>query len=197
MRNCIIILNNSNLTGTLNHSVKLPDGSYQKIRVDYKAFLDYLVNGRFLLGAYIISQQDMSELSHRNESQLIANQKFIQRLKKFGWTPLRVSYDSQEKDMTNIINTVWQNVVTPLVDQEGNWEINTAVTDVVFVNGSAAWFDLVQTFFDANFSVEVAYIKAATSKQLLANFAFDDLTQFLTTNNVANQIHASAQVTND
>lgn len=200
MRNCIVVLNLANLTGSINHGIRLPNGEYQKIRIDYKAFLEYLVNGRYMLGAYVVSQQDTSTLSNKSEEQLIANQRFVQGLKKFGWTPLRVSYDSQTKDMTNIIDTVWQNVVSPLCDEDGNWEISTAVTDIVFVNGSVVWSELIQTFFNANFGVEVSYMKSATSKHLLANFAFDDITQFLLHNNVINTpapIHTNAVTNNN
>ena len=63
MRNCIIILNLANFTGTINHGIKNPDGSYQKLRVDYGELLTYLVGDRNLLGAYVISQQDTASTS--------------------------------------------------------------------------------------------------------------------------------------
>lgn len=182
-RNCIVIANVANLTGSLNHAIKDPRGGYQKIRVDYKALLDYVCNGRYLLGAYVVSQQDINTPTLSEDRQL-ANQKFLSKLKNFGWTPIRVSYNSKEQDTTNIVNAIWQNVMAPLVDENRQLTINEALTDVIFINGSALWFDLIQTFFNAGFNPEVSYMKAATSKHLLANFAFDDLTQFFIKNNV-------------
>jgi hypothetical protein len=54
---------------------------------------------------------------------------------------------------------------------------------VVFVNGSASWFDILSAFFENGFQVEVAYPKAAVSRLLTANFAFLDMTQFLLKSN--------------
>lgn len=179
MRNVIVILNLANLTGTLNHGMKNPDGSYQKLRVDYSDLLQYLVGDRNLLGAYVISQQDVSATSSKSLDQLQANQKFVQRLKNFGWTPIRVSYNSQENDMSGVLDAIWQNSLNPLVDEQGQWTVNPSLTDVVFVNGSAAWFDIISSYFESGFQVEVAYPKSATSKLLTANFAFLDTTQFL------------------
>lgn len=179
MRNCIIILNLANLTGTLNHGIKNPDGTYQKLRVDYNEFLQYLVGDRTLLGAYVISQQDTTASSSKSLEAMQANQRFVQRLKNFGWTPIRVSYNSEANDMSGVLDSIWQNTLTPLVDDLGEWTINPATTDVVFVNGSASWFEIVSAYFQSGFQVEIAYPKSATSKVLTANFAFLDTTQFL------------------
>jgi hypothetical protein len=178
-RNCIVIANLANFTGTINHGIKNDDGSYQKLRVDYNELLRYLVGDRKLLGAYVISQQDTTSTNPKSLEAMQANQRFVQKLKNFGWTPIRVSYNSQEHDMSGVLDAIWQNSLTPLVDAEGKWTINPALTDVVFVNGSAAWFDIINAYFDSGFQVEVAYPKSATSKLLTANFAFLDTTQFL------------------
>lgn len=183
MRNCIVVLNGSNFTGTLNHSVKNSDGSYSKIRVDYKDLLQYLVGqDRTLLSAYVVSQQDISSNS-RSLSQLQHNQQFVQKLTKFGWTPLRVSYDRESGNMDSVLDAIWENVITPLVDSEGNYIVNPHLTDIVFVNGSATWYDVIAGFFTKGFSIEIAYPKIATSKLLTANFAFFDITPFLMSNN--------------
>lgn len=179
MRNVIVILNLANFTGTINHGIKNPDGSYQKLRVDYSELLTYLVGDRNLLGAYVISQQDTASTSAKSLDQMQANQKFVQRLKNFGWTPIRVSYNSQTSDMSGVLDAIWQNSLNTLVNDAGEWTVNPALTDVVFVNGSAAWFDIINAYFDNGFQVEIAYPKSATSKLLTANFAFLDTTQFL------------------
>jgi hypothetical protein len=184
-RNVIVICNVANLTGTLNHGIKKADGSYVKLRVDYKALLDHVVGDRNLLGAYIVSQQDTTNSSGKSLEKLQATQTFVQRLKKFGWTPLRVPYTAENTDVTTILNTIWENSLSSLVEPEtGQWKINTSLTDVVFINGSISWFDIVNAYFNQGFGVEIAYLKSATSKMLLANFAFLDLTNFLTTNNI-------------
>ena len=179
MRNCIVVLNLANLTGSMNHGMKNPDGTYQKLRVDYSELLQYLVGDRQLLGAYVISQQDVTASNTKSMDSLQANQKFVQRLKNFGWTPVRVSYNSQDNDMSGVLDAIWQNTLTPLVDEAGQWTVNPALTDVVFVNGSSAWFDVINAYFESGFQVEVAYPKSATSKLLTANFAFLDITQFI------------------
>ena len=183
MRNCIIVLNNSNFTGTLNHSLKKPDGSYDKLRIDYKDLLQYLVGqDRTLLAAYVVSQQDISSTS-RSLSQLQSNQRFVQKLTNFGWTPLRVSYDRETGNMDSVLDSIWQNVISPLLDSEGNYTVNPNLTDIVFVNGSSTWYEVIAGFFTKGFSIEIAYPKIATSKLLMANFAFFDITPFLMSNN--------------
>ena len=181
MRNVIIILNLSNFTGSMNHSIKRSDGTYEKIRVDYSDMLSYLVGDRTLSGAYVISQQDINAVGKTKE-QLEANQRFVQKLKKFGWTPVRVSYDSKS-DLTSVFDTIWQTALSPFANADGSWNVNPAFTDVVFVNGSAAWFDIMAAFFNNGFQVEVAYPKSAVSRMLTANFAFLDMTQFLLKSN--------------
>lgn len=184
MRNCIILLNLANFAGTLNHSMKNPDGTYGKLRVDYKDLLEYLVGqDRKLLGAYVVSQQDISTSNTKSLEQLQANQRFVQKLSNFGWTPLRVSYNREAADTTPMLDSIWQNALSSLMDEEGNWTVNPHLTDIVFVNGSAAWYDIIAAFFSQGFSVEVAYPKIATSKILMANFAFFDTTPFLMSNN--------------
>ena len=181
MRKVLVVLNLSNFTGTANHCIKTANGGYEKLRVDYKEMLQYLVNDRELLGAYVISQQDVK--STRTAEQLTANQKFVQKLKDFGWTPVRIPYDSSSNDMTAVFDIIWQNVLSPFADERGELTINPATTDIVFVNGSASWFDLINSFFQLGFQAEVAYPKSAISSLLTANFAFLDLTQFLLQNN--------------
>ncbi len=184
MRNCIIILNSANFTGTLNHSIKKSDGSYEKLRVDYKDLLQYLVGEeRQLLAAYVVSQQDISNTSTKTLDQLQSNQKFIQRLANFGWTPLRVSYDRESNDMTSVFDSIWQNVISPLLNNDGTFNVNPHLTDIIFVNGSASWYEIIGAFFTKGFSVEVNYPKVATSKLLMANFAFLDITSFLMSSN--------------
>jgi hypothetical protein len=178
MRNCIVVLNLSNFTGSMNHSIKRADGTYEKLRVDYSDMLSYLVGDRKLLGAYVISQQDITA-TNKTLEQLEANQKFVQRLKKFGWTPVRVSYNSNDANLTSVFDTIWQTVLSPFIGTDGAWTINPSTTDVVFVNGSSAWFDILNAFFETGFQVEVAYPKAAVSRLLTANFAFLDMSQFL------------------
>lgn len=187
-RNVIVICNIANLTGSLNHCKK-SDGSYMKLRVDYKALLEHVVGDRKLLGAYIVSQQDVNNTSSKPLEKLQATQNFVQKLSKFGWTPLRVPYSADSTDVTTILNTIWENSLSSLVDPDtGCFTINTSLTDVVFINGSISWFDIVNAYFNQGFGVEIAYIKSATSKMLLANFAFLDLTSFLVTNNITTSI---------
>lgn len=184
MRNCLIVLNLSNFCGTLNHSLKNADGGYEKLRVDYKDLLKYLVGeDRQLLSAYVVSQQDISGATNKTLDQLQSNQKFVQKLTKFGWTPLRVSYNRETNDMTSVIDSIWQSTVYPLIDADGNFSVNPHLTDVIFVNGSASWYELIGGYFAKGFSVEVAYPKVATSKLLMANFAFFDITPFLMSSN--------------
>ena len=183
MRNCIVLLNLANLTGTLNHGLKKSDGTYNKLRVDYKDLLEYLVGDRNLLGAYVVSQQDISNSSTKTLDQLQSNQKFVQRLTKFGWTPLRVSYNREADDMSVVLDAIWQNTISSLVDDTGELTVNPHLTDIVFVNGSSAWYEVIAAFFTQGFAVEVAYPKIATSKLLMANFAFFDITPFLMSNN--------------
>jgi len=183
MRNCIIVLNCANFTGTLNHSIKNADGSYSKLRVDYKDLLQYLVGqDRNLLSAYVVSQQDISS-NTRSLTQLQNNQKFVQKLTTFGWTPLRVSYDKETGNMESVLDAIWQNVISPLIDDEGNYLVNPHLTDIIFVNGSSTWYEVIAGFFTKGFSIEIAYPKIATSKLLMANFAFFDITPFLMSNN--------------
>ena len=182
MRNVIVILNLANFTGSMNHSIKRQDGSYEKLRVDYADLLSYLVGDRTLCGAYVISQQD-SQANNKSLDQLEANQKFVQRLKRFGWSPVRVSYNSVFGDLTPVFDAIWQNSLSPFANPDGTWNISPANTDVVFVNGSSSWFDIMNAFFDNGFQVEVAYPKSAVSKLLTANFAFLDITQFLLKSN--------------
>ena len=183
MRNCIIVLNNANFTGTLNHSIKNSDGSYSKLRVDYKDLLQYLVGqDRTLLAAYVVSQQDIST-SNKSLAQLQSNQKFVQKLTNFGWTPLRVSYNRETGNIDSVLDSIWQNVISPLLDSDGNYTVNPHMTDIVFVNGSATWYEVIAAFFTKGFSIEIAYPKIATSKLLMANFAFFDITPFLMSNN--------------
>ena len=184
MRNCIIVLNLANFTGTMNHGLKHSDGTYSKLRVDYKELLDYLVGpDRNLLGAYVVSQQDISASNTKSLEQLQANQRFVQRLTNFGWTPLRVSYNRETNTSTTMLETIWQNTLSSLLDNDGNWLVNPHITDIIFVDGSSAWYDIIAAFFTQGFSVEVAYPKVATSKLLMANFAFFDITPFLMSNN--------------
>jgi len=183
-RNCIVVCNLANLTGTMNHGIKSNEGTYGKLRVDYQDLLNYLVGeDRTLLKAYVVSQQDISNNTAKSLDQLQSNQKFVQRLTKFGWTPLRVSYNRESEDMTPVLDAIWHNVASSLQDSEGNLTVNPALTDIIFVNGSAAWYEVIAGFFTQGFSVEVAYPKIATSKLLMANFAFFDITPFLMSNN--------------
>lgn len=185
MRNCIVILNLSNFTGSMNHAIKNNDGSYQKLRVDYAAMLTYLVGDRKLLGAYVVSQQDTAA-TNKTQEQILANQLFVKRLKKFGWDSISVSYNSVEADLNPVFDSIWKNSLSPFVNSDGSWSINPATTDVVFVNGSSSWFDILNAFFESGFQIEVAYPKTAVSKLLTTNFAFLDLTQFL--------LHSNAKV---
>lgn len=185
-RNVIVICNIANLTGSLNHGIKKSDGSYIKLRVDYKALLAHVVGDRKLLGAYVVSQQDATNTTSKSLTERQTTQNFVQRLTKFGWTPVRVPYVSGSTDVTTILNSIWENSLSPLVDPNtGQFTINVSLTDVVFINGSIAWFDIANAYFNQGFGVEIAYIKSATSKMLLANFAFLDLTQFLIANNIS------------
>lgn len=171
-RNCIVILSLSNLTGTLNHL------SSSKLRIDYNKLLTYLTNGRNLLGAYVVSQHEVTYCKNQNNTTLQRNQAFLQNLTNFGWTPIKVSYDISTGDMTPVSDAIWKNVLTPFVNESGELTIDPVMTDVIFVNGSAGWFDIINAFFTYGFSVEVNYIKNATSKQLM-RFAFFDLTQWI------------------
>ena len=182
-RNCIIVLNLSNFTGSMNHSIRNSDGSYEKLRVDYADMLTYLVGDRKLCGAYVVSQQDITA-TNKTQAQLEANQRFVQKLKNFGWTPLKVSYNSLENNLTSVFDAIWQTTLSSFVRTDGVLELNPATTDVIFVNGSSAWFDIMAAFFDYGFQVEVAYPKSAVSKILTSNFAFLDMTQFLLKNNL-------------
>lgn len=182
-RNCIVLLNSSNLAGSLNHSIKKIDGSYEKLRVDYNELLQYLIGDRACLGAYVISQRDTCSEYQQTPDQLKANQRFIQRLTNFGWTPVKVEYNSQSGNMNSVIDAIWQNATSNLITDIGEWSINPSLTDVVVVNGSSSWFDVINAFSESEFQVEVAYPKIATSKLLTTNFAFLDITQFLVQSN--------------
>lgn len=182
MRKCIIVLNLSNFTGSLNHSIKNSDGSYEKLRVDYADMLKYLTGDRTLVGSYIISQQDINA-TNKTLEQLQANQKFIQGLKKFGWESVRVSYNSADENLSPVFDAIWQNVLSPFVNEDGSWSINPATTDIIFVNGTSSWFEIIDTFAQNGFQVEIAYPHIAVSKLLMANFAFLDLTSFLISSN--------------
>lgn len=179
MRNCLVILNSSNFAGTVNHLNKNGDGTYSKLRVDYKELLTYLIGDRTCLGSYIISQQDTSAVNRKTPDQIQANTKFINRLSKFGWTPVCVSYNSEMQESNSVIDSIWQTAMSVLADSNGNWAVDPETTDIVFVNGSSSWFDIVNAFSESGFQVEVAYPKIATSKAFTANYAFLDLTQFL------------------
>lgn len=199
MRNCIVVLNLSNLTGTLNHGVQLPNGQYKKLRADFKDLLEYAVGDRNLLGAYVVSQQDTSPLQTRTPEQLQQSQKFLQGLKRFGWTPVRVAYNSQDvTSMEGVLNSIWAHTSGPLVVQNGDvaeWKYTPALVDIVFINGSSLWNDIVSAYFNSGFSVEVAFLKAATSHNLLGNYPFLDLTSFLinNTNKVVNKQLATSK----
>lgn len=182
MRNCIVVLNSANFIGSLNHSIKNSDGGYEKLRVDYVDMLKYLVGDRTLLGAHIISQQDINA-SDKTLTQLQTNQKFIQGLKKFGWSPVRASYNSADENLSPVFDAIWQNVLSPFVNADDSWSINPATTDIVFVNGSSKWYEIIDTFAQNGFQVEIAYPHIAVSKLLTANFAFLDLTSFLISSN--------------
>ena len=196
MRNCIVVCNLANITGTLNHGIKASDGSYGKLRTDYKELLNYLVGpDRTLIKAFVVSQQDISNNSKSLE-QLQNQQKFVQRLSNFGWTPLRVSYNRESGDMAPVLDAIWENIAASITDAEDKFTVNPSLTDIVFVNGSSAWYELIAGFFTKGFSVEVAYPKIATSKLLMANFAFFDITPFLMSSNAKLLEHTRDQGNN-
>lgn len=176
-RNCVVIANIANLTGTLNHGIKNLDGSYEKIRIDYSKLLTYLLNDRVCLGAYAISQQEIS-IQQNNPVQVKANQIFAQNLNKVGWTPIKVEYDGATKDLNPILDAIWQHGISTLVSTTGEWAVDPEITDIVFVNGSSSWFEAIESFSNTGFQIEIAYPKLATSNLLSNNFAFLDLTEF-------------------
>lgn len=172
-RNCIVILNLSNFTGFLNNT---NPGS--KIRIDYGALLKYVVGDRNLIGAFCVSQQDIKKSMAKSLSELQTNQRFVQTLKAFNWEPIRVAYNSETADISNIVNSLWSNV-SDLITKDGAYTVDPSSIDVVFINGSNVWAPVVDYFFSAGFSVEVCYPKKSTSRFLYSNYAFWDLTAFL------------------
>lgn len=178
MRNCIVVLNIANLTGYLNNT-----SLSGKIRIDYGALLKHVVGDRNLLGAFCVSQHDTKKAAEKSLTELQTNQRFVQTLKAFGWNPVRVAYNSETADISNIVNALWSNI-SELITSEGQYTIDPSSIDVIFINGSNVWTPVVDYFFTAGFSVEVCYPKKSTSRFLYSNYAFWDITQFLATTQV-------------
>lgn len=174
MRNCIVIMNLANLTGFLNQSN--PSG---KMRIDYGALLKHVTGDRNLIGAFCVSQQDIKKSMSKPLTELQTNQRFVQTLKAFNWEPIRVAYNSETADVSNIVNSLWSNI-SELISTAGQYTIDPSSIDIVFINGSNAWTPVVDYFFSAGFSVEVCYPKKSTSRFLYSNYAFWDITSFLT-----------------
>lgn len=176
-KHCIVIAHSANLAGFLNNFSTGPNGEPKKYRIDYKQLLEYSLGDRKLINAFMVSQQDSTVV--RSPESLLANQRFLQTLKKFGWDPIKVAFNSQTKEMTQIINTVWTAVSEEITNGDGDLVIDPSEIDIVFITGSQLWGDMINTFASYGFNVEVAYPKKSTSKILYSNFAFLDLTEFI------------------
>jgi hypothetical protein len=178
MRQVIVLVNLSNLTGFFNHTRE-----HEKIRIDYSKFLDGLLDNRQLLKAIIVSQQDTG--LNKSVSKLQSNQAFLRGLEKLGWEVLRVAFNSSVKDMTNVVNSIWSSVNECLFDAEGNQVYDPSNIDIVMVTGSASWYDVGVTLFNGGYNMEIAYPKRSTSKVLYANFAFWDISDIINASTTA------------
>jgi len=179
MRNCIVILNNANLIGILNHGIKNADGSFGKVRIDYKALLDYVVDGRKLLSAYSVSQYDSNVHNNRPIEQQQRNNKFFTMLSNFGWTPLQVSFDIMSQDTSNTLNVLWDTVMSPYYAEDQKFTLDIENTDVVFITGSGSWFNIIQSFKDSGFNTQIAFTPKATNKMMAYQHEFKDISRFL------------------
>ena len=198
MRNCIVVLNGANFTGTLNHGVKFAGASYEKLRVDYQDLLNFVVGDRNLLGAFVVSQNDTSK--PKTPEQLQRNKKFLSGLKRFGWNISNIEYNGLECTPEQLVAPIWETALSPFIDEFKQFVFDVEQTDLVIITGSATWFDAATSFYETGLGVEIAYLQQATSKAYLSNFPFVDLTEFvvhshtqLLTNKipVENHVHAT------
>ncbi len=178
MKNCIVILNLSNFTGTLNHGLELQTGMYKKLRADYKKMLQYIVNDRNLLGAFVLSQKDLSAKMALNQTKKEENEKFLQTLKRFGWTPITLEYYGNELTSQKLLDSLWE-ATNPLLVEDNEWKYDPSDVDIIFINGSVSWYDVIVAYYNAQFSVEVSFLSTATNKHLKSDFPFLDITDFL------------------
>ena len=177
-RNVIVVLHGCNFVGVLNHAIKAPGNTYEKLRIDYKAFLQYLARGRNIIGAYYVSQYDPQIHQNRPKSDQERNNKFFTQLSKFGWTPLQTTYDIMYSDTSNTLTTLWESIISPYY-KDGNLTLDINNTDVVVVTGSSTWSNILYAFKDIGFNVDLAFVPKATNKQLAYKNNFIDISSFL------------------
>jgi hypothetical protein len=172
-RQCLIVVNNSNLAGYLN---KVSD---TKIRIDYKELLKHAANGREVIGALCVSQYDLAFMSSKSTEYRNKNKKFLFSLQALGWTPLQVPYDSNTKDMDVVFQAVWRSMYQMLMDNNDQPKYDFANIDLVFITGSALWMAVVSPFHTNGFAIEILYPKKSTSSELSSTFVFRDLQGFI------------------
>ena len=177
-RSCVVVLSISNLTGFLNNA---EEG--KKLRIDYSALLEKAANGRNVIGAICVSQQDPFIMGAKSEESRKKNRKFLYSLQAFSWTPLEVEYNSGTRDITPVVSRVYDSVCDLLLDPEGNPMYDLATTDLVFITGSAQWSSVIDPFVKNGLSVEVLYPKKSTSSILYGQFMFRDLYPFILESN--------------
>ncbi len=173
-RQCLVVVNNSNLAGYLN---KMSD---TKTRIDFKALLNHAANGREVIGALCVSQYDLAFMENKSVEYRNKNKKFLFSLQALGWTPLQVPYDASTKDMDVIFQAVWRSMYKMLMDSEDMPAYDFANIDLVFITGTALWMPVVSPFHKNGFSIEILYPKKSTSSELSSTFVFRDLQGFIT-----------------
>lgn len=173
-RQCLVVLNISNITGYLNNMVV-----NNKIRIDYKKLLNHAANGREVVGALCVSQYDLAFMTNKSTEYRSKNKKFLFSLQALGWTPLQVPYDAETKDMDVVFQAVWRSLYTMLMDSQDQPKYDFANIDLVFITGSSLWMSVISPFHGNGFAVEVLYPKKSTSSELSSTFVFRDLQSFV------------------
>lgn len=168
----IVVANSNNLSGYLNNFM----GS--KLRIDYGQLLDFAKDNREVLGAFIVSQNDTSHPNVSKDKKKQAN-KFLFTLRAFGWTPLKVEYDSSAGDgLKAVSDKVYEAVCSILLDENNVPKMDLSDVDIVFITGSSSWDSIIKPFSDV-LNVDILYPEASTSSLLKRSYNFYDLTPFI------------------
>lgn len=178
-RDCVVIVNNSNIAGYLNNC----EEGRGKLRIDYSQLLAYAANGRNVVGALCVSQCDPTAMGHKGEEYRKANRRFLYSLQAFNWHPVEVEYDSVNKNMEPVAKAVYEKVCDLVLDFEGNPKIDLSNLDLVFITGSNLWEKVIKSFADNGLSIEILYPKKSTSSVLYSQFIFRDLMPFIQESN--------------
>ena len=173
-RQCLIVVNNSNLAGYLNNA---SEGKH--IRLDYKELLNHAANGREVIGALCVSQYDLAFMANKSVEYRNKNKKFLFSLQALGWTPLQVPYDAATKNMDTVFQAVWRSMYSMLMNEQDEPKYDFANIDLVFITGTALWVSVVSPFHTNGFAIEVLYPKKSTSSELSSTFVFRDLQGFI------------------